>query len=373
MKQCGENQCFFTVDRHFQNHPKTQVFVFYGTDFSPEDLPLPRKNHHEWAILHEESPKNNYILCHPECLRLFNHTATFKRESDYPITTQYLEKLSDLTDTNYLVPTAEKSRNGLASAVYAHSDCDPPSDRDAYVTELMKHMEIDSYGRCLHNKELPPVLQDPLTMDNKDFFKILSKYKFNLAFENAICDDYMTEKLWRPLKLGSVPVYRGSSKVRDFLPHNKSAVLADEFDSPEELATFLKQLASNDTEYDKYLEFKRTGVNNNFLIKIMEAREWGVNDHKQMNFISGFECFICNRIHNNMKASKKQRFVASAEHYNCPVPKPFKDGFLANNKWYIDQWKTGAVKARVLRDMVLSGQTFTGSAFHQAVWESMHG
>ena len=355
------------------NHPKTQVFVFYGTDFSPEDLPLPRKNHHEWAILHEESPKNNYILCHPECLRLFNHTATFKRESDYPITTQYLEKLSDLTDTNYLVPTAEKSRNGLASAVYAHSDCDPPSDRDAYVTELMKHMEIDSYGRCLHNKELPPVLQDPLTMDNKDFFKILSKYKFNLAFENAICDDYMTEKLWRPLKLGSVPVYRGSSKVRDFLPHNKSAVLADEFDSPEELATFLKQLASNDTEYDKYLEFKRTGVNNNFLIKIMEAREWGVNDHKQMNFISGFECFICNRIHNNMEASKKQRFVASAEHYNCPVPKPFKDGFLANNKWYIDQWKTGAVKARVLRDMVLSGQTFTGSAFHQAVWESMHG
>ena len=360
------------MDRHFKDHPKTQAFVFYGTDFKPEDLPLPRKRHHEWALLHEESPKNNYILCHPECLQLFNHTSTFKRESDYPISTQYLINLSDLTDSTYLIPTKEKSQNGLASAVYVHSDCDPPSDRDSYISELMKYMQIDSYGRCLHNKDLPPKLQDPLTMDNKEFFKILAKYKFNLAFENAICDDYMTEKLWRPLALGSVPVYRGSSRVEDFLPDNKSAILVDKFESPEKLAAYLKQLASDDTEYDKYLEYKRTGVSNKFLIKTMEEREWGVNDYQRLNFISGFECFICNRIHANTKADNKRRYVASAEHYNCPMPKPYKNAFFASNKWYVDSWKSAVYQARVLHDLVLSGKIFTMSEYQQAVWESRH-
>lgn len=56
-----------------------QVFMFYGTDFSKTDLPLPRGEHHEWALFHEESPKNNYILCHEDALSLFNHTSTFRQ------------------------------------------------------------------------------------------------------------------------------------------------------------------------------------------------------------------------------------------------------------------------------------------------------
>lgn len=51
-------------------------------------------------------------------------------------------------------------------------------------------------------------------MHHDDFHKLAAKYKFTLAMENAICDDYMTEKLWRPLRLGSVPIVFGSSKVK---------------------------------------------------------------------------------------------------------------------------------------------------------------
>jgi len=51
-------------------------------------------------------------------------------------------------------------------------------------------------------------------MDHDDFYKLNGKYKFSLAFENAICDDYITEKLWRPLLVGSVPVVMGSPKVK---------------------------------------------------------------------------------------------------------------------------------------------------------------
>lgn len=51
-------------------------------------------------------------------------------------------------------------------------------------------------------------------MHHDDFHKLAAKYKFTLAMENAICDDYMTEKLWRPLRLGSVPIVFGSHKVK---------------------------------------------------------------------------------------------------------------------------------------------------------------
>lgn len=51
-------------------------------------------------------------------------------------------------------------------------------------------------------------------MHHDDFHKLAAKYKFTLAMENAICDDYMTEKLWRPLRLGSVSIVFGSPKVK---------------------------------------------------------------------------------------------------------------------------------------------------------------
>lgn len=58
-------------------------------------------------------------------------------------------------------------------------------------------------------------LQDPAeTMNNEDFLRLVAQYKFTLAFENAIGDDYITEKLWRPLIVGSVPVYLGSPSIK---------------------------------------------------------------------------------------------------------------------------------------------------------------
>jgi hypothetical protein len=64
---------------------------------------------------------------------------------------------------------------------------------------------------------IPPVksLTNPAdTMNDDAFLQLMAKYKFTLAFENALGEDYITEKLWRPLKLGSVPIYLGSPSVK---------------------------------------------------------------------------------------------------------------------------------------------------------------
>ena len=92
-------------------------------------------------------------------MKMFNHTATFKRQSDMTLITQFLTSIEDLESKKYLMPTAEKNRlqkeKGLAPIIYVQSDCVTPSERDIYVKALMKFIKIDSYGSCLHNKDLP--------------------------------------------------------------------------------------------------------------------------------------------------------------------------------------------------------------------------
>lgn len=52
------------------------------------------------------------------------------------------------------------------------------------------------------------------TMQHSDLKRLVAKYKFSIVAENAICDDYVTEKLWRTLEVGSVPIIIGSPKIR---------------------------------------------------------------------------------------------------------------------------------------------------------------
>lgn len=103
------------------------------------------------------------------------------------------------------------------------------------MEELQKFINVDSYGKCLNNKPLPTQLVDFLclsltmlmgnnfaksledpaeAMNHEDFLRLMAQYKFTLALENAVGDDYITEKLWRPLIVGSVPIYLGSPSVK---------------------------------------------------------------------------------------------------------------------------------------------------------------
>lgn len=51
------------------------------------------------------------------------------------------------------------------------------------------------------------------TIDTEEFYKFISRYKFVIAYENSVCSDYLTEKIWRPLTLGVVPVYFGAPNI----------------------------------------------------------------------------------------------------------------------------------------------------------------
>lgn len=120
-------------------------------------------------------------------------------------------------DTQYYLPVEEKNKllKDIAPVLYIQSDCDTPNKRDSYVKELMKYIQIDSYGSCLNNRAFPEEVSKIYSLDlyNEKLLQFVGKYKFVIAFENAVCEDYITEKLWRPLMTGSVPIYLGSPSI----------------------------------------------------------------------------------------------------------------------------------------------------------------
>jgi alpha-1,3-fucosyltransferase 10 len=165
-------------------------------------------------------------------------------------------------------------------------------------------------------------------MSSPEFYEFLSNYKFILSMENAVCDDYVTEKYWRTLFVGSVPIVYGSKRIKDLYPDEKSAIDVRDFENAEELAKFLQELNDNDEEYESYLKYKTDGVKNKHLIELMENRKWGINnDRVRGNFIERFECVVCERLHENIEKEKANEpvisHIATKEHYGCPVPKTF--------------------------------------------------
>lgn len=220
-------------------------------------------------------------------------------------------------------------------------------------------------------------LQDTATATTEDpeLLTFLSRYKFHLALENAICNDYMTEKLWRPMHLGAVPVYRGSPSVRDWMPNNHSIILIDDFESPQKLAEFIDFLDKNDEEYMKYLAYKQPGgITNQFLLDSLEHREWGVNDPTLPNYLNGFECFVCDHELARLEAEKAHAsspgdipvpkpHIAQPSHMNCPMPTPgfgkveeIPENDSWKEMWLQDYWQ-GLYQGEALTAMIHNNET----------------
>lgn len=367
IKTCGIYKCHFTVDRSIVNNSETKAIAFYGSNMKIDDFPLPRLNHHIWALFHEESPKNLPYIQYESILKHFNYTATFSRYSDFPLITQYIKDYETLRTRKYVIPIGEKTklRKKLAPVVFLQSICDTMSGRNEYIQELMKFIEIDSYGKCLNNKNLPETLSNDYlqTIESDELYKFLAPYKFIISYENGVCNDYITEKFWRPLVIGSIPIYFGSPTIKDWLPNKKSAILITDYDSPKDLANFIKELDENDIEYNKYLDHKYsqiTPISNSLLKKSLFNR-----DYTKDSIFEDFECFLCQKIHN---INNNHPVYATQQHYDCGNKLLYPK---MNKNIYLNDWnsilRNGKCQAQVLNRLLTNNRNYTTNDFEKQI------
>ncbi|KAK6039135.1 hypothetical protein COOONC_23360, partial [Cooperia oncophora] len=86
---------------------------------------------------------------------------------------------------------------------------------------------------------------------------VSATHRFYISFENSLCNEYITEKLYSRISQLLVPVvmkrqiYEGTD-----IPSN-SFIALDDFNSTKELGDYLNFLRRNNTAYLKYFEWTK--------------------------------------------------------------------------------------------------------------------
>ncbi|ELU05231.1 hypothetical protein CAPTEDRAFT_210233 [Capitella teleta] len=151
---------------------------------------------------------------------------------------------------------------------------------------MQKYVNVDVYGQC---GTMQCTYQGAHFKDDECVRKLLggkNSYKFYLAFENSLCEDYATEKIWKVTNTNTF------IDVRDF-------------ESPNDLADFLLYLNKNDTEFNEYARRKSA-------MKL------------SMVGLTGSQCSICKGLHSFIG---KQNIVYSLDEFwgsrRCMQPNTF--------------------------------------------------
>jgi hypothetical protein len=140
------------------------------------------------------------------------------------------------------------------------------SHRLEYLSELTRFLPIDSYGRWRRNS----FLKEDTGYASK--LETIKRYRFTIAFENATSPDYVTEKFFEPLVMGSVPIYLGAPNVRTFAPGPRSFIDARAYESPEALAAGIRKYCRDEAAYAELLEWKKAPLRPG-LSKLIEDQE----------------------------------------------------------------------------------------------------
>ncbi len=117
---------------------------------------------------------------------------------------------------------------------------------------------------------------------------IIRNYKFVLAFENTLVEDYASEKFFHALVAGSVPVHRGTADIHMLEPSTPSILSAHDFPNAKDLAARMIELAGDEAKYEEYLAWKKNGPSDKF------KRLLNVSD------VSGM-CRICHLVKHNIQ------------------------------------------------------------------------
>lgn len=246
--QLAEDLCTVTLDR--RRLAEADAVLFHIPNL--RSLPLPKKPGQIWVAMSMESDANYPIQGDPLVMSHFDICMNFRRSSDIPMLYFHPEQVQLLQ-----IPPKPKFRQ--APAVYFASNDFALNNRYELVSELMKHMEIDSYGKSQNNRKLE---EDTGRMTKLD---VISGYLFYLAFENSNAVDYVSEKMFDGLIAGTVPVYLGAPNIDDYLPGRNCIIKASDFASPATLAQHLISISKHKIAYEDHLAWKREPLRQSFL------------------------------------------------------------------------------------------------------------
>ncbi|KRX74131.1 Alpha-(1,3)-fucosyltransferase 5 [Trichinella sp. T6] len=299
LSKCPQLNCRIHYDRSLVK--QSAAVVHYDRTINFYNMPPRHRqlNQHYVFFLMETPHHVSDKVFWKNNLNYYTLTMSYRRDSDIFSPFGYLKKRDvpiKLSDDHLKMIT--KSKTDLAACLVSY--CSTPSQRELYMAELQKHIDIHVYGKCGTRHCLK---ESSCPKDCQCEKMIASRYKFYIAFENSVCKDWVTEKIFNRMDRYMVPIVFNRKIYEAHIPPD-SFIAVDDFDSPAQLADYLKQLDQNDDLYIKYFKWKET--------------------YESVSFPDGFHmafCQLCGRL----QADQSMGHIIPSE--------------AAQNisKWYIDR------------------------------------
>lgn len=230
--------CHLTVDKSQFN--KAHGVLFHHRDINGDlsNMPkLPRPPFQKWVWMNMESPSNSGQRSNLN--NLFNLTMTYRQDSDIMVP---YGRISENTGGKKHDEIPHKNK----LVCWIVSNWNSNFKRSKYYEELKEHISIETYGNHFNRR-----------ISDQAYSDVVSSCKFYLSFENSIHKDYITEKLYNPLSLGTVPMVLGPPRknYEEFIP-GSAFIHVDDFNSPKELAEHFKLLDQNDDLYRQFFTWR---------------------------------------------------------------------------------------------------------------------
>ncbi|ELT94754.1 hypothetical protein CAPTEDRAFT_124454 [Capitella teleta] len=160
-------------------------------------------------------------------------------------------------------PNLDYIKNKTGVALWIVSDCTSTNGRRDYVHEMQKYIDIDIYGGCGKGEVCGKYREFHIDCVNQ----FIETYKFYLAFENSLCQDYYTEKLTKTIGLNVIPVVMGLVNYSSIVTPGTFIDVRD-FQSVKALTDYLSYLDNNNTAFNEIIERRRaTNCTQNFQYK----------------------------------------------------------------------------------------------------------
>lgn len=205
-----------------------RLFIFHGGECVYPDL-----NIFDYAIVYSRYlNEDDRIIGIPE--QLFFYSINFK-PNDYS-TEEALRSLG--------------SRE-FCSFIYSNGNAHPMRDKTFY--RISEYKMVSSLGRHLNNAGIQQ------GDDRKDWASIFAKsielkakYKFTIAFENALFPGGTTEKLLTSFMAHTVPIYWGNPRIADY--YNPDAFInVHDFANLDEVVERVRELDQDDHKWAEVL------------------------------------------------------------------------------------------------------------------------
>ena len=281
--KCPVSDCVITLNREDANISDAVIFEWQKMPYYPN---YTRPSHQIWIFYQLEAHSLYGFSRFPGFFsgmkNNFNWTMTYSKQSDIYLPYGLLrhKPKGTIWKRDYLQIAASKSKD----AIWIASHCLTNSKREEYAKLLKQYIDVTILGKCgrkwncgrRHYHEID------------DCFSILnSTYRYYLAFENAFCEDYVTEKFFENYKYDIVQVVRAETPTsRSINISNQAYINSRDFKTYHELGKYLQTLSLDNERYAAML-----------------AKKDEYENVAYMDLLQNSMCEVCLRLHNLDKFS----------------------------------------------------------------------